>query len=180
MIYVFMADGTEEIEALTPVDVLRRGGLEVRTVGIGGKTVTGSHQIPLVCDLTPQEVDMQKIEMLVLPGGMPGTNVLDASPDVQRFLDFAQENSRWIAAICAAPSILGRRGMLRGRKAVCFPGFEKELAGAEVCNQPVCMDGKLITGKGMGAALPFALKLLEVLTDKDTAQSMAETLQCGS
>lgn len=180
MIYVFMADGTEEIEALTPVDVLRRGGLEVRTVGIGGKTVTGSHQIPLVCDLTPQEVDMQKIEMLVLPGGMPGTNVLDASPDVQRFLDFAQENGRWIAAICAAPSILGRRGMLRGRKAVCFPGFEKELAGAEVCNQPVCMDGKLITGKGMGAALPFALKLLEALTDKDTAQAMAETLQCGS
>lgn len=179
MIYICMANGTEEIEALTPADVLRRAGFSVRTIGINGKTVTGSHNIPLVCDCTPEQAPVEDMDMIVLPGGMPGTRELDASPHVRRYVEYALEHDKWIAAICAAPVILGHMGILRGRRAVCFPGFENELEGAKLQDAYVCTDGKIITGRGMGAALPFSLKLLECLSDEATAAAMAKNLQCS-
>jgi len=178
MIYIFLADGCEEIEALTPVDVLRRAGCEVKTVGVGGKTITGAHQIPITCDMTEAEVTYQGLEMVVLPGGMPGTRNLEASQTVLSAVKYAAENGIWVAAICAAPSVLGHMGFLKGRKATCFPGFEGELAGAKVTGEPVCTDGKWITARGMGVALEFSLKLAEVLQGLETAQKLSESLQC--
>lgn len=178
MIYIFLADGCEEIEALTPVDVLRRAGCEVKTVGVGSKTITGAHQIPITCDMTEAEVTYQGLEMVVLPGGMPGTRNLEASQTVLSAVKYAAENGIWVAAICAAPSVLGHMGFLKGRKATCFPGFEGELAGAKVTGEPVCTDGKWITARGMGVALEFSLKLAEVLQGLETAQKLSESLQC--
>ncbi len=178
MIYIFLADGCEEIEALTPVDVLRRAGCEVKTVGVGGKTITGAHQIPITCDMTETEVTYSGMEMVVLPGGMPGTRNLEASQTVLSAVKYAAENGIWVAAICAAPSILGHMGLLKGRHATCFPGFEGELTEAKVTGERVCADGKWITARGMGVALEFSLKLAEVLRGMETAQKLSESLQC--
>ena len=125
MIYIFLAEGFEECEALAPIDILRRAGLDVKTVGIGSKIVTGSHNIPIVCDLEETELSTENLEAVILPGGMPGTLNLENSPTVQKFLEFAAKNQLIIAAICAAPSILGHKGLLKGKKATCFTGFEK-------------------------------------------------------
>lgn len=178
MIYVFLADGCEEIEALTPVDVLRRAGCEVKTVGVGGKTITGAHHIPITCDITEGEAAYGGLEMVVLPGGMPGTTNLEASQTVLSAVKYAADKGIWVAAICAAPSVLGHMGLLEGRNATCFPGFEKELAGARTTGEPVCVDGKWITARGMGVALEFSLKLAEVLRGMETAQKLSESLQC--
>lgn len=179
MVYVCIAEGFEEIEALTPVDVLRRAGCRVRTVGITGKTVTGAHGIPVVCDQEGAEAFPEDLEMLVLPGGMPGARHLDASPVVQGWLAQAVERDRWVAAICAAPSILGRRGLLEGRQATVFPGFEEELAGASLSAQPVVVDGRFVTARGMGVALEFSLCLAGLLQGREKAQQLKESLQCA-
>lgn len=178
MIYVFIGHGFEEIEALTVVDVLRRAELEVRTVGIGGRQVTGSHGITVVCDIEDLDASPESLNMIVLPGGMPGTLTLEKSPVVQSFIDFAADNGKWIAAICAAPSILGHKGLLRDRSAVCFPGYEEQLAGAEISRDYVCVDGRYVTGKGMGVALDFSLKLVELLVSRERAQTLKASLQC--
>ncbi len=175
MIYVFLAEGFEEIEALTPVDCLRRAGKDVCTVGIGGQTVKGSHGIPVTADIpdsafTPDD----SLEMIVLPGGMPGTIHLGESDTVQSALTHCVSNDKWIAAICAAPSILGARGLLSDRTATCYPGFEEKLIGCNAVAEPVCQDGRFITGRGPGAAMDFALRLVEVLCGADTAQKLAE------
>ena len=128
MIYVFLANGFEECEALAPVDILRRGGLDVKTVGVGGKTVSGSHGIPVVCDITEDEAVTDGLEAIVLPGGMPGTLNLEKSNSVQRFIDFAVQNGLIIGAICAAPSILGHKGLLRGKKPPVFRALKKTLS----------------------------------------------------
>ena len=179
MIYVFLANGFEEVEALTPVDVLRRGGVDVKTVGIGGKTVIGSHNIPVTADLNEDEVDFDALSGVVLPGGMPGTKHLDASETVKTALAAAKEKGALIAAICAAPSVLGHNGLLNGRRATCFPGFESELAGATLCADLAVTDGNVVTGKGAGAALPFALALLGYLKGADVADKVKSALQCG-
>lgn len=163
MIYVFLAQGFEECEALAPIDILRRGGLEVKTVGIGSKTVTGAHDIPVVCDVTEEETTTQALEGVILPGGMPGTLNLEKNETVQRFIDYAAENNLLLGAICAAPSILGHKNLLDGKKATCFTGFEKELFGAEVIDIPVVADGNIITAYGAGAAFDFGFKLLSYL-----------------
>ncbi|MBR1724298.1 MAG: DJ-1/PfpI family protein, partial [Ruminococcus sp.] len=125
MVYVFLANGFEELEALSPIDVLRRSGVETVTVGVGGKEITAAHGVRFVTDITADEIKLDdKLEMIVLPGGMPGTNNLEASAQVQSAIDYCAENDRYFAAICAAPKILGAKGLLRGRKAICFPGFE--------------------------------------------------------
>ena len=178
MIYVFLANGFEEVEALTPVDVLRRGGVDVKTVGIGGKTVTGSHHIPVTADLSEDEVDFAALSGVVLPGGMPGTKNLDASETVKKALDAANEKGALIAAICAAPSVLGHNGLLFGKRATCFPGFESELTGATLCTDLAVTDGNVVTGKGAGAALPFALALLAYLKGADVADTVKSALQC--
>ena len=165
MVFLFLADGFEEIEALTPVDLLRRAGVEVVTVGVGGKTVTGSHGITISADVGAEEALAMLAagtipEMIVLPGGMPGAATLDASPLVDTFIDAAEKANAYIAAICAAPMILGKRGLLRGRHATCFPGFEEYLEGAAYMDVHTVTDGRYITGRAMGAATEFALALI--------------------
>ncbi len=179
MVYVLLADGFEEIEALTPVDLLRRVGAEVITVGITGKTVTGSHGIPVVADATAEEAIAmlqagKKPELLFFPGGMPGAKNLDESPATDVFLSAAKEADAYIAAICAAPMILGKRGLLKGKKAVCYPGFEEYLIGADVLGKgcSCAWDGNIITGQAMGAATEFALTLVEALRGESTANDL--------
>ena len=160
MIYVLLADGFEEVEALCTVDVLRREGLTVKTVSItDGLTVTGSHEIKVVADLLASEVTLSDCECLVLPGGMPGTLNLDASDFVDKALAYMKEEKRRIAAICAAPLCLGRRGLLKGKNATCFPGFEGELIGANALGTPAVSDGLITTGRSMEDALAFAKEL---------------------
>lgn len=178
MVYVFLADGFEECEALIPVDILRRGGLNVQTVGVGGKTVSGSHGIPVVCDLTEDEAATDGLKAIVLPGGMPGTLNLEKNKTVQQFIDFAAQKGLIIGAICAAPSILGHKGLLKGKKATCFPGFEKDLVGAEFSDVPTVRDGNIITAFGAGAAFDFGFELLaEVTGDKATAESLSRSMK---
>ncbi len=172
MIYLFLAEGFEEIEALCPLDLLRRAGLDVTTVGVTGKTVTGAHGIPVTADITETEFDPTDLSMVVLPGGMPGTKHLDASLIVHRAIDFALANQKPLAAICAAPMILGKRGILEGKEATCFPGFEEYLRGATLSGRSVVRDGDIITAKGMGVALPFGLALVEYFAGKEAAETL--------
>ena len=179
MIYVFLAKGFEEIEALTVVDYLRRAELDVFTVGVVGKIITGSHNIPVFCDLDESEVSItDKINAVVLPGGMPGTLNLEANKTVNDFIDYCVNEDKYLCAICAAPSILGHKGLLEGKTACCFPGFEHELKGANVSNDFVCTDGKIITAKGMGAAIEFSREIVSKLSDKYTADRIKASLQC--
>ena len=172
MTYMFLANGFEEIEALLPLDLMRRVGLEVTTVGIGGKDITGSHGITVKADITDSDLADNAPECVILPGGMPGTKNLDASPVVHKALDDALENNSLICAICAAPMILGKRGILRGKKATCFPGFEEYLEGATVGGRAV-RDGQVITGVGMGAALEFGIEIVAALKGREEAEKLA-------
>lgn len=178
MIAVFLADGFEETEALTTVDILRRAELEVRIVGVGGRMVTGSHGITVQCDATCEELSPQGLTMIVLPGGMPGTLHLEHSPEVGEFIRFAADRGLWIGAICAAPSILGHMGLLRGRRATCFAGYEEQLEGAEYTGAFVEQDGRLVTAKGMGVTVEFALRLVECLLGSERAAVLKASLQC--
>ncbi len=162
MIYVLLADGFEEIEALTPVDMLRRAGCEVRTVGIGKKTITGAHGIPVCTDLVSDEATADDVRMVILPGGMPGTKHLAASAFVEETLARVSREGGYLAAICAAPTVLAKYGYLKGKRATCFPGFEKELSGAVYTDLPVVTDGKIVTAKDMTEALSFSVALLSV------------------
>lgn len=176
MVYVFLAEGFEEIEALAPVDILRRAGVDVRTVGIGGQTVRGAHGVEVLSDLTENEADGAGLEMVVLPGG-PGTPNLEASAAAQRLIARAAEQGLWIGAICAAPSILGHKGLLKGKRAVCYPGYEKELDGARVEHTTVCVDGRLVTGNGPGAALAFGFELAAALAGCEKAEAVRSSMQ---
>lgn len=172
MTYMFLANGFEEIEALLPLDLMRRAGLEVTTVGVGGKDITGSHGITVMADITDSDLADNAPECVILPGGMPGTKNLDASPVVHKALDDALENNSLICAICAAPMILGKRGILRGKNATCFPGFEEYLEGATVGGRAV-RDGQVITGVGMGAALEFGIEIVAALKGREEAEKLA-------
>ncbi|MBP9988422.1 MAG: DJ-1/PfpI family protein [Ruminococcus sp.] len=179
MIYVFLAKGFEEIEALTVVDFLRRADLEVYTVGIGGKIIAGSHNIPVFCDLDESEISADdSVSAIVLPGGMPGTINLEKSDTVKSFIDYCNKNNKLISAICAAPSILGHLNLLDGKKACCFPGFEDELYGAEISDDFACTDGNIITAKGMGAAISFSYAITSYLAGKEKADKIKNSLQC--
>lgn len=179
MVYVFLANGFEEIEALTPVDILRRADVEVQTVGIGSNIIRGAHGIPVITDLDANEIKLdEKIEMIILPGGMPGTVNLEGNGNVQKAIDFCLNNNKYISAICAAPSILGHKGILDGKNATCFPGFENELGKACYSDELVINDEKITTAKGAGAAVKFALKLVELLVSKDKSDALEASLQC--
>ncbi len=169
MVYVFLADGFEEMEAIAPIDLLRRGGVQVKTVGVGTKIVCGADGIPFICDIEEGEIVTE---------GMPGTANLDKSEAVERCLALAKQQGLWVGAICAAPSVLGHKGLLQGKRATCFPGFEQELTGAEFTGAAVEQDGKIITAKGAGAAVEFALKLVEALKGASQAQGLKEAIQC--
>ncbi len=164
MIAVLLADGFEEVEALTPVDMLRRAGFDVKTVGINGKIIAGAHKIPIICDVEPKEVELDEVSLVIFPGGMPGALNLDAAPFTDKIISAVTKNGGRIAAICAAPLILGRRGLLDGRRATCYPGFEDELKGATVVDKDVVTDGNITTARGMTVALDFAKELVAILT----------------
>ena len=172
MIYFFIAEGFEEIEALCPVDILRRAGLEVTTVGIGSGEITGSHGITVKTDITDSEYSDASPELIFLPGGMPGTLNLLASGTVKKAVLNAFDNGSYIAAICAAPMILGELGLLEGKEAICYPGFEDKLKGAAVSQKRVVTDGKILTAAGMGAALDFGLEIVKLLKGKTAAEDL--------
>ena len=180
MIYVFLAHGFEEIEALTPVDILRRAGGEVVTVGVGGRAVCGSHGITVTADVSDSDLNgFSGCEAVILPGGIPGTPNLEKSDVVCSFIKYAYENGKPIGAICAAPTILGRMGILKGKDAICYAGLEDQLAGANIKDEPVVKDGNIITARGAGVALEFALKLTEVLFGTDTARKIESGILCA-
>jgi 4-methyl-5(b-hydroxyethyl)-thiazole monophosphate biosynthesis len=177
MIYIFLAEGFEECEALAPIDILRRANIDIKTVGIGSKTVKGSHNIPIVCDLEETELTHQNLEGIILPGGMPGTLNLENNETVQKFIDIANEKGLIIGAICAAPSILGHKGILKNKNATCFTGFEKDLYGANIVNSPAVKDGNIITAYGAGAAFEFGFLILEALKGKEKSQDMKKQMR---
>lgn len=178
MIYVFMADGTEEVEAVATIDMLRRAELDVMTLGIGSQMIVGSHGIGLVCDADAKNIEPDEtMQAVVIPGGMPGTLNIEKSAVAQNFIDYAAKNGKLICAICAAPSVLGHKGLLRGKRATCFPGFEKELEGAEFVDEGVVMDGNIITAKGAGVAIEFGLKIAEQFAGKEEADKIYLSIQ---
>lgn len=178
MVAVLLATGFEESEAIVPVDILKRGGVDVRLVSMTGeKTVVGSHGIAVGCDCTVSEFVLdESAEMLMLPGGMPGVTNLDIHPALPKLLNDFFERDLWITAICAAPSLLGKRGFLQGKHAVCYPGFEEHLRGAVYTDQRVVRDGRIITAKGAGAASEFGFALLTVLKDAALAEKIKASM----
>ena len=172
-VYVFFADGFEEIEAFTSVDILRRAGLKVTMVSVtDGEIVRGAHGISAFCDENIVNSDFYDAELLLLPGGMPGADTLGKSSELRRaLLEFAKEKKA-IAAICAAPMVLGNLGILKGKKATCYPGFEKYLEGATYTASLVEQDGNIITGKGPGASIPFAMTIVEHLLGADKRKEL--------
>ena len=177
MVYLFLADGFEEIEALYTLDLLRRANIDVLTVGVTGKVANGSHKIPVVCDIDCASLPYNSdFDMIILPGGMPGSTNLDKAECVEKYIKLALENDKLICAICAAPFILGKRGILKDKRATCFPGFENQLEGATVVDAGVVRDGNIITGRAMGSAHEFALTILEALQGKEAADRMRKTI----
>lgn len=174
MVYVLLAEGFEEVEALAPTDMMRRAGIDVKLVGVTGKTVRGSHGIGVETDMPMEEVDWNTADAIVLPGGLPGTNNLYASKLVTDAVQKCYDDGKYVAAICAAPSIiLGGMGLLKGRKATCYPGMEDGMIGATPCKETCVVDGKIITGCGVGGALDFACTLISVLCGEEKARATA-------
>ncbi len=177
MVVVFLADGFEEIEALATVDILRRANLTVTTVGVGSSVPVGAHNMAISADMAEKDLRTEAIDAVILPGGLPGTINLEKSIVVQEAIAYAMENRLPVAAICAAPSILGHLGYLRGVRATCYPGFEGELNGAMLCDG-VVTDGNITTACGAGVAIDFALELVRVLVSDDVAESIRRGIQC--
>ncbi len=178
MIYCFLADGFEEVEALAAVDMIRRAGVELKTVGVGSKLICGAHNIKVECDCTEDEIVFnESLEAVILPGGMPGTVNLENSAIVQKAIDFALESDKFLCAICAAPSILGHRGILCGKEAIAYPGFEKELEGAIISDKHVVRDGKIITAKGAGVAVDFGLEIVSAVVSSEKSDEIRKAIQ---
>lgn len=176
-IAVFFGEGFEEIEALTVVDMCRRAGIDTQMAAIGSnKSVTGSHKISVGMDLTFDEVNFEELDMIVLPGGLQGTRNLEAHEGLMKQVDLFAETGKYVAAICAAPSILGHRGILQGKRACCYPGFEEALTGAEIVYESVAVDGHVITSRGMGCSIDFALAIITALCGEDIAKEKAASV----
>ena len=178
MIYMFLANGFEEVEALCPLDILRRAGLEVTTVGVGSKDmISGAHGITVQADIPDVMYRDASPDMIILPGGMPGSTNLDESKIVDTALRVAAKRGAYLCAICAAPMVLGNRGYLEGKKAVCYPGFEEYLSGATIPEgESVVRDGNIITAKGMGVAFECGLEIVLVLKDDETAEKIKKSV----
>ncbi len=177
MIYVFFANGFEETEAITPIDIMRRAGLDVKLISVTNNLmVTGSHGIAVKTDALFEDTNFDDAELLMLPGGMPGTKNLDAHAGLCELLQNSAENKIKLAAICAAPMVLGNLGLLNGQKATCYPGFEEYLLGAEVCKEPVVVSNQYITSRGAGTAMEFGLKIVEILKDSRIAEELASAI----
>lgn len=178
MFYLFLADGFEETEALATLDVMRRAKMDVFTVGVTGLAVTGSHNVTVQADIGIDDIDISKADGAVLPGGMPGTLNLENNQTVIDCVKACYEKGLPVCAICAAPSILGHLGMLNGRTATCFPGFESALTGANHTGAAVETDGNVITAKGAGCAIPFGHAIVSLAVGKDTADRVIKDMQC--
>lgn len=180
MIYVFLADGFEETEAIAPIDMLRRAKCDVVTVGIGKTEITSSHKVPVKCDIADSQIVLDdKLELIVLPGGMPGTINLENSPVVDKAISYCVENNIHIGAICAAPSILGKKNLLNGKEATSFPDFRKFLFGATLSENKVVTDGIFTTAAGAGVAIDFGLELVKVLRGQEAKNTVKAAIQCA-
>ena len=177
MVYMLLGTGFEETEAIAPLDLLRRAGVEVLTVGINGKIVYGSHNIGVEADISLSEVELTKLEMVILPGGLGGVASIRASKEAMDIVRFAYENGKFTAAICAGPTVLADLGIVDGKQATCYPGCETGMGSAIMAeNAASVIDGKLITGTSAGCAVPFGLSLIEVLKGKDEAERIAKQI----
>ncbi|MCI6617087.1 DJ-1 family glyoxalase III [Ruminococcus sp.] len=178
MFYVFLAEGFEETEALATLDVMRRAKLDVLTVGVTGELVTSSHKVTVKADILPDKINLDNIEGVVLPGGVPGTPNLEKADCVINTVKYCYDNDKIVAAICAAPSILGHLGILNNKKATCFPEYETELEGAQYTAAHTEIDGKIITAKGAGCSIEFGHAIVTAVLSKETADSVIEAMQC--
>lgn len=176
MVYMLLGTGFEETEAITPLDLLRRAGVEVLTVGINGKTVIGGHNIGVQADITLDQVDPTQLDMIILPGGLGGVASIRASKPAMELISFSWKNNKFVAAICAGPTVLADLGITEGKKATCYPGCETGMAGAEILPQAAVRDGNLITGTSAGCAVPFGLALIEALKGENAARTVAEQI----
>ena len=177
MVYVLLGTGFEEMEALTPVDLLRRAGIDVLTVGVTGKIVYGGHNIGVEADILLEEMDLTQLEMIVLPGGLGGVASARASQGAMDALKFAWENDKFVAAICAGPTVLADLHITDGKQATCYPGCEAQMGSALMdASVPCIRDGKLITGASAGCAIPFALMLIEALKGTETAKAIEKQI----
>ena len=177
MIVLLLANGFEEIEALTPLDMLRRAGVNVASVSISDElTVTGAHGISVIADITCDSLDLSCIDFVIFPGGMPGAKNLDESEFTDRIIKAVTENGGRFAAICAAPMILGHRGLLMGKNACCYPGFEDELRGAKISYEPCVTDGNITTARGMGAAIKFSEEIIALVKGKDVQEKISSSI----
>ena len=177
MVYVLLGTGFEEMEAIAPIDLLRRAGISVLTVGVDGKAITGSHGITVEADITLDQMDLTDLEMIVLPGGLGGVATARSSQPALDALRFAYENDKYVAAICAGPTVLADLGITDGKETTCYPGCESDMGSAKVNAAAPCVrDGKLITGASAGCAIPFALMLIEALKGSEQAKAIAKQI----
>ena len=179
MVYCFLADGFEELEAIAPIDILRRADVEVITVGVTGSVINGRHGIKVTTDCLIDDITLdERVEGVILPGGLPGATNLEESEAVQKAIDFAASEGKLVCAICAAPQILGHKGLLSGRKAIAYPGFEDELKGAEISSDFVAVDGNFITAKGAGVATDFGFEIAAALKGREVSDKIKAAIQC--
>lgn len=177
MVYMLLGTGFEETEAIAPLDLLRRAGIPVLTVGVNGKTVYGGHNIGIEADITLGEMDLTDMEMIILPGGLGGVASVRASQEAMQALRFAWENGKFVAAICAGPTVLADLGITSGKNATCYPGCEGGMGSANmIANAPCVRDGKLITGTSAGCAIPFGLMLIAALKSQECADAIAQQI----
>ena len=179
MVYIILGEGFEEIEALSPCDILRRGGVEVQLAGIGRRKVKGSHGIKVKADIHLEDIDLDNAEMVIVPGGLRGVATIENTPAALEIVRRAYDMGLYVAAICAGPRVLSKIGVLDGKKAVCYPGMEDQMTGNMSQKSSTVVDGKVVTGRAAGASLDFAFTLLELLKDKETADKVRHGIHYG-
>lgn len=178
MVYIFLADGFEIIEAMSPVDMLRRADIEAVTVGLDKKIIVSSCGVPVTSDITSDEFEFKNVDCIIIPGGGQGVINLENSQFIQNVIDEAVACGALVCAICAGPSVLGHKGLLKGKNAVCYPGFEDALEGAVLSDDYVVTDGRFITAKGAGVSVDFGLEIVRQLKGKNAAETVRRTIQC--
>ena len=176
MVYVLLGTGFEETEAITPIDLMRRAGIPVQTVGLNGKVIFGGHGIGVEADISPEQMDLTALDMIVLPGGLGGVRSIRESKPAMDAIRFAHENDKFVAAICAGPTILAELGITDGKNAVCYPGCEAEMGSAHMVTAPCVRSGKVITGTSAGCAVAFGLGLVEALKGREESARIAQQI----
>ena len=177
MVYMLLGTGFEETEAIAPLDLMRRAGIDVLTVGLNGKTVYGGHNIGVEADITIDQMDLTDLEMIVLPGGLGGVASIRACQQAMDAISFAQENGKYTAAICAGPTVLADLGITDGKNATCYPGCENGMGSAQIAQDVPCVqDGTVITGTSAGCAIPFGLALIRALKGEDVANAIQKQI----